>query len=113
MNTKQMPLILIADPEPRTVDMIFESVAMVSLRDLGEVAVHSAGQRLYRDELGQKLAQAHIVIGKIDLPQERLARMPHLKAIFNVEGNFLPNIDYSYCLDHGIHVLNISPVFAT
>ena len=32
--------------------------------------------------------------------------------MFNVEGNFLPNIDYAYCFQHGIRVLNISPVFA-
>jgi phosphoglycerate dehydrogenase-like enzyme len=35
-----------------------------------------------------------------------------LKAIFNVEGNFLPNVDYGYCFRNGIRVLNISPVFA-
>jgi phosphoglycerate dehydrogenase-like enzyme len=32
--------------------------------------------------------------------------------VFNVEGNFLPNIDYAYCFRHVIRVLNISPVFA-
>jgi phosphoglycerate dehydrogenase-like enzyme len=32
--------------------------------------------------------------------------------VFNVEGNFLPNIDYAYCFRHSIRVLNISPVFA-
>jgi phosphoglycerate dehydrogenase-like enzyme len=32
--------------------------------------------------------------------------------VFNVEGNFLPNIDYGYCDRAGIRVLNISPVFA-
>ena len=32
--------------------------------------------------------------------------------MFNVEGNFLPNIDYAYAFRKGVRVLNISPVFA-
>jgi len=35
-----------------------------------------------------------------------------LKVIFNVEGNFLPNIDYAWCFSHGVRILNVSPVFA-
>ena len=46
------------------------------------------------------------------MPAERLARAPKLKAIVNVEGNFLPNVDYAACLDRGMHVLNASPAFA-
>jgi phosphoglycerate dehydrogenase-like enzyme len=29
-----------------------------------------------------------------------------------VEGNFLPNVDYQYCFEHGIRVLIASPAFA-
>ena len=39
-------------------------------------------------------------------------RAPNLSAIINVEGNFLPNVDYVAALDRGIHVLNASPAFA-
>jgi phosphoglycerate dehydrogenase-like enzyme len=35
-----------------------------------------------------------------------------LRAIINVEGNFLPNVDYDYCFTHGIRVLIASPAFA-
>ena len=35
-----------------------------------------------------------------------------LKAIFNVESNFMDNMDYDYCFRKGIHVLATSPVFA-
>ena len=35
-----------------------------------------------------------------------------MRAIINVEGNFLPNIDYDYCFSHGIRVLIASPAFA-
>jgi phosphoglycerate dehydrogenase-like enzyme len=43
---------------------------------------------------------------------ERLERAPRLRAIVNVEGNFLPNVDYAAALDRGVHVLNASPAFA-
>ncbi len=106
------PVILIADPEPRTLDIIFEPDVMAKLAALGEVRVHADGQRMSAAELDAALAEAVICIGQIDLPAERLSRMGKLRAIFNVEGNFLPNIDYGWCLDHGVHVLNISPVYA-
>src|SRR3712207_3040377 len=46
------------------------------------------------------------------MPADRLQRAPRLRAIVNVEGNFLPNVDYAAALDRGIHVLNASPAFA-
>lgn len=109
----QKPTILIADPEPRTLDMIFEPHVLARLREIGELRIHADGQRLSQPELDAALAEAMVCIGQIDLPTERLARMPKLKAVFNVEGNFLPNVDYEWCLQHGVHVLNTSPVYAT
>ncbi|GAA5658015.1 D-3-phosphoglycerate dehydrogenase [Brucella sp. NBRC 13694] len=107
------PVILIADPEPRTLDMIFEPDVMARFAQLGTVRVHADGCRLSKPDLDAALVEATICIGQIDLPAERLAQMTSLRAIFNVEGNFLPNIDYTWCLDHGVHVLNTSPVYAT
>ena len=52
------------------------------------------------------------IVGQTAMPAERLARAPNLRAIVNVEGNFLPNVDYAACLDRGVHVLNASPAFA-
>ena len=52
------------------------------------------------------------VLGQTALPAARLERAPELRAIVNVEGNFLPNVDYEAALDRGIHVLNASPAFA-
>jgi phosphoglycerate dehydrogenase-like enzyme len=46
------------------------------------------------------------------MPAERLERAERLRAIVNVEGNFLPNVDYAAALDRGVHVLNASPAFA-
>lgn len=107
------PVILIADPEPRTLDMIFEPDVLTRLGALGDLRVHADGRRLSDEDLDDALAQASIVIGQIDLPAGRLERMGRLKAIFNVEGNFLPNMDYAWCFRHGVHVLNTSPVYAT
>src|SRR3546814_15176589 len=46
------------------------------------------------------------------MPKERLVRAPRLRAIFNVETNFLPNVDYAHCFANGIHVLSPSAAFA-
>ena len=35
-----------------------------------------------------------------------------LKAIINVESNFMNNVDYTYCSQKGIHVIATSPVFS-
>src|SRR5436853_361413 len=43
---------------------------------------------------------------------ERLRRAPRLRVIANVEGNFLPNVDYDECERRGIAMLSIGPVFA-
>jgi phosphoglycerate dehydrogenase-like enzyme len=75
------------------------------------VVIHEDGP--LTDELFEdQAAKAEIIIGQIDLPESRLKRAPSLRAVFNVEGNFLPNIDYDYCFRHGIRVLTTSPVFA-
>jgi phosphoglycerate dehydrogenase-like enzyme len=98
-------------PAPRIVSDIFDENDLLRLRAIGDVVIHEAGpvtDAMFED----KAAKAEIIIGQIDLPESRLKRATSLRAVFNVEGNFLPNIDYDYCFRHGIRVLNISPVFA-
>jgi phosphoglycerate dehydrogenase-like enzyme len=98
-------------PAPRAVADIFEASDLVRLRAIGELVVHEGTpvtEQLFADEA----ARAEIIIGQIDLPESRLRQATSLRAVFNVEGNFLPNIDYGYCFRTGIRVLNISPVFA-
>jgi phosphoglycerate dehydrogenase-like enzyme len=98
-------------PAPRAVSDIFDENSLARLRAAGELVVQEDGP--VTDALfDAKAAQAEIIIGQIDLPESRLRRAGALKAVFNVEGNFLPNIDYGYCFRNGIRVLNISPVFA-
>jgi phosphoglycerate dehydrogenase-like enzyme len=98
-------------PAPRAVSDIFDHDDLARLRSIGDVVVHENGpvsESLFND----KAVDANIIIGQIDLPESRLRRATSLKAIFNVEGNFLANIDYPYCFRSGIRILSTSPVFA-
>jgi phosphoglycerate dehydrogenase-like enzyme len=53
-----------------------------------------------------------LLIGQTDMPKARLDRAPLLRAIINVETNFLQNVDYDECFRRGIHVLAPSSAFA-
>lgn len=103
--------VALMDPAPRTVELIFtpedyrELAAIVDIRPKGDAKPTAA-------EIDSILQEATFVIGQTDLPRERLEGAPRLKAVFNVEGNFLPNIDYPVCFARGIHILSTSPVFA-
>jgi phosphoglycerate dehydrogenase-like enzyme len=104
------PKILI-DPQPRTMDLIFDGQAQSRLSTIADLTVFDAGP-MPSEMLEKALPEAEIIIGQTDLPRERLKRASKLRAIFNVEGNFLPNIDYDFCFSHGIRVLIASPAFA-
>jgi phosphoglycerate dehydrogenase-like enzyme len=104
------PTILI-DPQPRTMDMIFQSDAQHRLSEIAELVVFDTGP-MPAEMLEKNLPRADILIGQSDLPRERLQMASKLRTIFNVEGNFLPNIDYDYCFSHGVRVLIASPAFA-
>ena len=98
-------------PAPRRVSEIFDQEDLARLSALGELVIHEDGP--VTDAIfEEKASGAEIIIGQIDLPKERLDRAPSLRAIINVEGNFLPNIDYEHAFRRGIRVLNVSPVFA-
>ena len=98
-------------PAPRIVSDIFDENDLLRLRAVGDVVIHEGGP--VTDAIFENsAAKAEIIIGQIDLLEPRLKRATSLRAVFNVEGNFLPNIDYGYCFRHGIRVLSISPVFA-
>jgi len=104
------PRILLC-PAPRVVADIFSADELARLRALGELTIVD-GAPFTDATFDAVAADTEIVIGQIDLPRARLDRMPRLRAVFNVEGNFLPNIDYAHAFSRGVRVLNISPVFA-
>lgn len=108
--TMKKPLILL-DPYPRRIDLIFDAETKKRLESLGEVIWHD-GPAASNEHIDRYLPEATILIGQSSLPKERLDKAPHLKAVFNVESNFLPNVDYSECHRRGIYILSTGPVFA-
>jgi phosphoglycerate dehydrogenase-like enzyme len=103
--------VVLVDPYPRTLDQIFMPATRARLELLGEVVWHD-GPPAPAELIDRHLPDAVAVVGQTPLPRERLDRAPRLRAILNVEGNFLPNVDYDKCFDRGIHVLTTGPVFA-
>ena len=104
------PSILLV-PAPRKVADIFTTAQLERLRALGTLHIFDDAPptQLQFEAIAPTL---EILIGQLDMPQARLEQAPRLRAICNVEGNFLPNIDYACAAARGIRVLNISPVFA-
>jgi phosphoglycerate dehydrogenase-like enzyme len=91
--------------------LIFSERAQNRLSELADLTIFDSGP-MPAESLESALPDAEIIIGQTDLPRERLGRCRKLRAIFNVEGNFLPNIDYDFCFAHNIRVLVASPAFA-
>ncbi len=58
------------------------------------------------------LPEMALLIGQSDMPKARLDRASRLRAIINVETNFLQNVDYDVCFGRGIHVLAPGSAFA-
>ena len=108
MNTKRQTVISV--PEPRSLELIFTSKDEAQLRR-GYNVVEGSGA-LINKVVAENIAEAAFIIGQPDLPKVVLQRAKKLKAIFNVETNFLDNMDYDYCFSHGIHVLTTGRVFA-
>ncbi|CAN5729357.1 hydroxyacid dehydrogenase [soil metagenome] len=110
MNSTRKPLILL-DPHPRRVDVIFDAGTKARLEGLGEVIWHD-GSAATTEHIDQYLGEVVALIGQSPLPKERLDHAAKLKVVFNVESNFLPNVDYAECQRRGIYVLSTAPVFA-
>lgn len=104
------PVILL-DPYPRRLDRIFDEPTRRRLEKLGRVLWHD-GAPAAPDHIDRHLPQAIALIGQSPLDKARLDRAPHLRAVFNVESNFLPNVDYAECARRGIPVLSTAPVYA-
>ena len=104
------PLILV-DPLPRTLDVICEPDVRRRLEALGRLVV-SEDKPMADEMVDRLLPEAAILVGQTAMPKERIDHAANLKAIFNVETNFLPNIDYEHCQARGIYVLSPTSSFA-
>jgi len=100
----------IVDPHPRTVELLFSKEELKRLKALVSIRVWE-GSRMPSEMVEKHLPEASVIIGQTDLPRERMERAKKLRAIINVEGNFQPNVDYEYCFQRGIHILNVGGAF--
>jgi phosphoglycerate dehydrogenase-like enzyme len=101
---------ILYDPEPRATEEIFSPAELAALH-----ATHTVIEWRGEDRdafYARHLPRTEVVISQQAMGAERLAMAPHLRAIFNVETNFLPNVDYDACFARGIHVLAPGAVFA-
>lgn len=104
--------IILVDPLPRTLDLIMEPSVRTRLEALGEVIV-SEDRQMPAEEVERYLPDTVLIFGQTDMRRERLDRAPRLKAIINVESNFLPNVDYQACVERGIWVITPASAFAS
>jgi phosphoglycerate dehydrogenase-like enzyme len=104
------PLILV-DPLPRTLDSICDHETRSRLEQLGRLVI-SEDAAMPDDLVDRYLPEATLLLGQTAMPRDRIARAGRLKAIFNVETNFLPNVDYAECHARGIWVLSPTSSFA-
>jgi len=103
------PLIISA-PDPRSIDMLFAPGARAEL--YARYRVREVDPADLADLPPNELAEARYVLGQPPMDTQLLHRMKSLRAIFNVEGNFLANLDYETLFSRTIHVLMTSSVFA-
>jgi phosphoglycerate dehydrogenase-like enzyme len=103
--------VIILDPFPRYSHVIFSPEDKRRLEALGRVMWHDGGPAPDA-HIDPNLPSAVAVLGQSAMPRERLDRAPYLRLIINIEGNFLPNIDYEECHRRKIYVTTIAPVFA-
>ncbi|MEM6383504.1 MAG: hydroxyacid dehydrogenase [Pseudomonadota bacterium] len=109
MTQTERPLV-IAAPEPRTLELIFSTEYLASLHDRYEVVEVSETEIVSLDP--QVLAKARYIIGQPPLSKQTLARMEALRCVFNVESNLLDNMPYDDAFARGIHVVTTGAVFA-
>jgi phosphoglycerate dehydrogenase-like enzyme len=105
------PLILV-DPLPRKLDVICDAETRRRLEALGTLEI-SEDRPMPDADVDRLLPEVSILIGQTAMSRARLDQAKQLKAIFNVETNFLPNIDYQACQERGIWVLSPTAAFAT
>jgi phosphoglycerate dehydrogenase-like enzyme len=101
---------IIIDPFPRKMDLIFSKEKLQKLKKKFQlIYVTKRDKDLFYE---QNISKADFIIGQPYLPISILKKAKNLKAIFNVESNFMDNMDYDYCFKNNIYVLSTAPVFA-
>ena len=101
---------ILVDPYPREMKLIFTPKKLQILKSNYQLI--SVPNRNKQNFYEKNIDKADFIIGQPDLPSSLLEKAKKLKAIFNVESNFMDNMDYEYCFANNIYVLSTAPVFA-
>lgn len=109
MADKALPLVISA-PEPRTLDLIFESDALARFRSKYRI-VETSAERV-ADLPTDVLFEARYIVGQPPITPATLDLMRSLRCIFNVETNLINNMPYETLFARGIHVVTTGLVFA-
>jgi len=101
---------ILVDPFPRKMELIFTPQKIQFLKkNYNLVNAPKKNKALFYEK---NIHKADYIIGQPNLPTSLLKKASKLKAIFNVESNFMDNMDYEYCFKNNIYVLSTAPVFA-
>ncbi len=101
---------ILYDPAPRQTEEIFSEADLRRFFEDNEIIEVDPSRR--DADYARHLPHIDVVISQQPMERDRLHAATRLRAIFNVETNFLPNIDYPTCFERGIHVLTPASVFA-
>jgi phosphoglycerate dehydrogenase-like enzyme len=101
---------ILFDPEPRAAADIFSTEDFKTFTGSYDITTWNGEDReaFYQ----RHLPDTDVLISQQPMEKSRLDIAPKLRAIVNVETNFLPNVDYEACFQRGIHVIAPSSVFA-
>lgn len=103
------PLIL-SCPLPRSLPLIFAPDRLADLRTRYRILETTDADLPHLPEA--VLGEARYIIGQPPLDAATLARLTHLRCIFNVESNLIDNMPYDAVFARGIHVVTTGAVFA-
>ena len=84
--------IIITDPHPRTLELIFRNKTLRKLKK--KYLLIKVPKKNKKSFYEQNIHRATFIIGQPNLPTSLLTKAVKLKAIFNVESNFIHNMDY-------------------
>ena len=101
---------ILIDPFPREMELIFTKEKLRLLKKNFNLINAPKKNKLKFYE--KYIPKADFIIGQPNLQTNILKKAKKLKAIFNVESNFIDNMDYEYCFSNNIYVLSTAPVFA-
>jgi phosphoglycerate dehydrogenase-like enzyme len=101
---------ILFDPEPRAAEDIFSADDFKAFSNSYDVITWNGEDR--EAFYARHLPDTEVLISQQAMEKSRLDIAPKLRAIINVETNFLPNVDYEACFQRGVHVIAPSSVFA-